>query len=82
MIIRKGFKYRLYPNQEQEVLLAVQFGSKRYIYNWGIDQSQERYPGYSTLADQLPGMKRRAETAWLSPIQRQTCQTKYPLPAA
>jgi putative transposase len=74
MIIRKGFKFRLYPNQEQEDLLAVQFGHKRYIYNWGIDQSRERYPGYSTLADQLPGMKRRAETAWLKAAHSQVLQ--------
>ena len=74
MIIHKGFKFRLYPNQEQENLLAVQFGHKRYIYNWGIDQSRERYPGYSTLADQLPGMKKRAETAWLKACHSQVLQ--------
>ena len=33
MIVRKGLKFRLYPNQAQEALLAVQFGHKRYIYN-------------------------------------------------
>jgi len=36
MIVRKGFKYRIYPNREQQQKLAVQFGHTRYIYNWGV----------------------------------------------
>ena len=74
MIICKGFKFRLYPNQAQEDLLAVQFGHKRYLYNWGIDQSREGYPGYRILADQLPEMKKRAETAWLKASHSQVLQ--------
>ena len=74
MIVRKGFKYRLYPNQEQEELLAVQFGHKRYIYNWGIDQSRERYPGYNSLANQLPDMKRSEELSWLKAAHSQVLQ--------
>ena len=74
MIVRKGFKYRLYPNQEQEALLAVQFGHKRHIYNWGIDQSRGRYPGYTALANQLPSMKRSAEYSWLKAAHSQVLQ--------
>ena len=29
----KGFKYRIYPNKEQEIQLAKTFGSCRFIYN-------------------------------------------------
>ena len=29
----KGFKYRIYPNPEQEVMLAKTFGSCRFVYN-------------------------------------------------
>jgi len=74
MIVSKGFKYRLYPNQAQEALLAVQFGHKRYIYNWGIEQSRERYPGYNTLANQLPDMKKSAEHSWLKAAHTQVLQ--------
>jgi len=74
MIVRKGLKFRLYPNQAQEALLAVQFGHKRYIYNWGIEQSRERYPGYTTLANQLPDLKRSTETAWLKAAHSQVLQ--------
>jgi putative transposase len=74
MIVRKGFRFRLSPNQAQEALLAVQFGHKRCIYHWGIDQSRERYPGYQTLADQLPEMKRGAEYSWLKAAHSQVLQ--------
>ena len=33
MIVRKAFKYRIYPNKKQQAALAVQFGHARYIYN-------------------------------------------------
>jgi transposase len=68
MIIRKAFKYRLYPNRAQEESLAVQFGQARYIYNWGLSQSQERYPGYCHLAKSLPKLKASEETGWLNQV--------------
>lgn len=30
---KKGFKYRIYPNKEQEIYLAKIFGSCRFVYN-------------------------------------------------
>ena len=47
MIVRKAFKYRIYPNREQQQKLGVQFGQARYFYNWGLAQSQDGYPGYT-----------------------------------
>jgi putative transposase len=32
-MIRKAFKYRLYPTEEQKEKLAVQFGCARFVYN-------------------------------------------------
>jgi putative transposase len=74
MIVRKAFKYRLYPNREQREQLAVQFGHARYIYNWGLAQSQERYRGYIHLAKQLPEMKAMEETSWLKEAHSQVLQ--------
>jgi putative transposase len=74
MIVRKGFKYRLYPNREQQRKLAVQFGHARYIYNWGLSESQEKCPGYDHLARQLPILKRSAETTWLKEAHSQVLQ--------
>jgi putative transposase len=33
MLVRKAYKYQLYPNQEQQEALAVQFGHARFVYN-------------------------------------------------
>lgn len=33
MIIRKAFKYRIYPDSEQQAELAIQFGCVRFVYN-------------------------------------------------
>ena len=74
MIIRKAFKYRLYPNREQEKSLAVQFGQARYIYNWGLAQSRERYPGYNQLAKCLPKLKAEEVTSWLKAGHSQVLQ--------
>lgn len=32
----KTYVYRVYPNKEQEILLAKHFGCTRFIYNWKI----------------------------------------------
>ncbi|MEZ4726823.1 MAG: RNA-guided endonuclease TnpB family protein [Caldilineaceae bacterium] len=32
-MIRKAFKFRIYPNSEQQNKLAVQFGCSRFVYN-------------------------------------------------
>lgn len=39
----KGFKYRLYPNKEQEIQLAKTFGSCRFVYNQLLAKKIELY---------------------------------------
>ena len=74
MIVRKAFKYRIYPNAKQQQKLAVQFGHARYIYNWGLAQSQDRYPGYNRLAKQLPILKASEEPSLLKEAHSQVLQ--------
>ncbi len=76
MNIRKAYKFRLYPNAAQRQALAVQFGHSRFIYNWGLAQSQKKYPGYKQLANQLPALKMSEETAWLAEADAQVLQQK------
>ena len=74
MKVRKAYKYRIYPNREQQQKLAVQFGHARYIYNWGLAQSQDGYPGYSRLTKQLPVLKTSEDTSWLKEAHSQVLQ--------
>lgn len=43
MLIRKAYKYRIYPNKEQEQALAFQFGCARFVYNWGLAARKAHY---------------------------------------
>jgi len=33
MIVKRAYRFRLYPNKEQEQVLARQFGACRFVYN-------------------------------------------------
>jgi putative transposase len=38
-----AYKYRIYPTEDQEVLLSKTFGCKRVIYNYYLEVQQTRY---------------------------------------
>lgn len=38
-----AYKYRIYPTEEQQVLLSKTFGCKRFIFNHYLNEQQERY---------------------------------------
>jgi len=40
--ILKGYTFRLYPNEEQKILIEKSFGCSRYIYNYFLDQTNGR----------------------------------------
>ena len=41
--MNKGFKVRIYPNQEQQVLIDKTFGCVRYVYNYMLKFKQKAY---------------------------------------
>jgi len=42
-MILKGFKYRIYPNQEQSQKIAQHLGCVRYIYNKALETKIKVY---------------------------------------
>ena len=82
MIIRKTFRYRLYPTAEQEQALAVQFGHARFIWNWALALREAAYKetgkgiGYYELKRQVTTLKSQAETKWLKEADSQVLQAK------
>lgn len=70
----KRYNYRAYPSTEQIDSLAHAFGSARWIYNKGIEIKESYYKetGKSLpdkeLSKQLPLLKKKSETAWLSEV--------------
>ena len=39
----RAYKYRIYPTEEQKVLLAKTFGCCRFVYNWALNLRIEAY---------------------------------------
>jgi len=80
MIFLKAFKYRLYPNQEQQQKLAIQLGHSRFVYNNALNARKEHYKAtgkglsYSATAKMLPNMK--TELEWLKEADSQVLQQK------
>ncbi len=76
----KTFKYRLYPNQEQQVLIAKHFGCVRYIYNYALEskikfyKQEEKTISSFDLIKQLVQLKREPDTCWLKEVNAQSLQ--------
>jgi putative transposase len=43
MIVNKGYKYRIYPNEEQRIFFAKTFGCVRFIYNRILSDKIDHY---------------------------------------
>ena len=85
MVIRKGFKYRIYPTKEQAAHLEVQFGCARFVYNHFLaarrdyfqahkDDPDKRSLNYHETAMQLTQLKKQPEYAWLREAHSQVLQ--------
>lgn len=41
--MEKTYKFRIYPNKEQKILLAKTFGCVRYVYNYYLNFKRDKY---------------------------------------
>jgi len=77
----KAFKYRIYPNKEQEELINKHIGCSRWVYNYGLNKKIESYQqarkGISRfdIQKELPILKKTEGTEWLSEVLAQSLQT-------
>lgn len=80
MVIKSAYKFRLYPNTEQQAQLSKQFGCVRFIYNHFLRQRIDHYAQtgkgltYHETALKLTELKKQTEYSWLSEAQAQTLQ--------
>ncbi len=76
----RAYKYRLYPNKQQEVLLAKHLGCCRFIYNYALDKKVKAYQKDKTnlsrfdIQADLPKMKKSEEYHWLSEVNSLSLQ--------
>jgi putative transposase len=79
-VLHQAVKVRLYPTQEQEILLAQHFGCARWWWNYALNKSIETYKetgkglGQSALNALLPKLKKTEQTLWLASCYSQVLQ--------
>ena len=74
MKVKRAYRFRFYPDQQQAKLLAQTFGCVRFVYNSilryrtdAYDQTQERI-GYTAANAKLTALKKLPEFAFLNDI--------------
>jgi len=77
-VILKSYKYRLYPNNEQKILINKHLGCSRFIYNWGLETRIKEYQKTKKslssieLSSRLTILKKELE--WLKEVNSQSLQ--------
>lgn len=78
--MHRAYKFRLYPNASQAVLLAKHVGCVRWLYNKGLTmkteawtERKENLSRYDIQAH-LPAWKKESGTEWLSEVNAQSLQ--------
>jgi len=65
--LNKAFKFRIYPNSEQEVLIAKTFGCVRFIYNKMLGDKIEYYKRTNQKLKNTPAQYKK-EFEWLKEV--------------
>ena len=63
VIILKAYKYRLYPNKEQEKFFIKCFGAARFIYNKMLDDKIKYYKETKKKLNNTPAQYKK-ELPW------------------
>ena len=77
--MEKAFKYRMYPNREQRILLAKTFGCTRFVYNHYLAKRKDAYEkdgitlNYTACAKDLVSLKKEYE--WLKEVDSVALQS-------
>ena len=81
MLVQKAVKLRIYPNNQQDViLLEKHFGCRRFVYNYFLNLFNENYHqgkkklSYVDASKILVDLKKENETEWLKEVNSQTLQ--------
>ena len=80
--MRKSYKFRLYPNRQQEQTLDQWIGCSRWVWNHMLELNKQKYSDeqkfafYVEMNNLLPDIKKQEETRWLKDAPSQVLQQK------
>lgn len=72
MVVNKAYKFRIYPNKEQEILINKTFGCSRFVFNHFLAKWDNAYKEtgkgltYNSCSAQLTQLKK--ELTWLKEV--------------
>ena len=72
MLVNKAYKFRIYPNKEQEILIAKTIGCSRFVFNHFLAKWNDAYKEtgkgltYKACSSQLTQLKK--ELVWLKEV--------------
>ena len=74
----KAYKYRIYPNSEQALLIEKHFGCTRFVFNWALALQNRYYKMFgkglsrTQIQSQLVKKKKTGKFAWLNEVNSQS----------
>ena len=74
----KAYKYRVYPNSEQALLIEKHFGCSRFVFNWALALQKRYYAMFgkslsrTQIQSHLVKKKKRAKFTWLNEVNSQS----------
>lgn len=74
----RTYEYRLYPNKEQQTLMAKHFGCVRFVYNYMLNHKTKLYETEQTninkfeMCSMVTKMKKQEEYYWLKEVNSQS----------
>lgn len=76
MLVHKGHRIQLLPNNKQRTVFVQWCGAARWTYNWGLGQKKEAYEregkslGAYALSKDITELKRTEEYSWLKDVAK------------
>ena len=75
--MKKSFKIRLLPTEEQEILMWKSIGCGRFAYNWALNRCNELYKqgvkyNMSNIRKEFTQLKKQEEFKWLNEVSNTT----------
>ena len=66
----KGFKIRLKPTKEQEILIKKSIGVSRFVYNWCLSKqiNSDKFISDNELRRELTKLKKTRDYCWLTEV--------------
>ncbi|MEN1939022.1 IS200/IS605 family element RNA-guided endonuclease TnpB [Paenibacillus sp. 102] len=74
MLVNKAYKFRIYPNKEQEIIIAKTIGCSRFVFNRFLALWNETYKEtgkgltYHSCSAELTQLKKQNDTIWLKEV--------------